>query len=47
MKQNRYPQYPPGLKTNATKKKKILDEKNKNLVTQQTIALMDSLEQLR
>ena len=28
-------------------KEKLLDEKNKNLVVQQTIALMDSLEQLR
>ena len=31
----------------CNKKEKILHEKNKNLVTQQTIALMDSLEQLR
>ena len=31
----------------CNEKEKILDEKNKNLVVQQTIALMDSLEQLR
>ena len=34
-------------KHRCNEKEEILDEKNKNLVVQQTIALMDSLEQLR